>query len=168
MLELLKEDDKLRKGNHFNSGSERNSSLFEPFSVKVYPYDDLKRRPFQGRCRSNLFYVKQSLDVSQSREWIRCKLIQDSLNQFNIVGKVSAVLEVVVWKNNHKPLKQLNVSQWKAKSSHDREVILLIVIAITVKRLHEFCLSFKEKLRFAVPCRKRFLEATVLILCVLL
>ena len=61
--------------------------------------------------------------------------IQDSLNQFNIVGKVSAVLEVVVWKNNHKPLKQLNISQWTAKSSHDREVILLIVIAITVKRL---------------------------------
>ena len=91
-------------------------------------------RRFSVYGRGSLFYVKQSL-VSQSvqgmnplQTWTNFSalFIQDSLNKFNIVGKISAVLEVVVWKKNHKPLKQLNISQWTAKSSHDREVILLI------------------------------------------
>ena len=50
------------------------------------------------------------------------------------------MLEVVVWKNNDEPLKQFNISQWKAKSWHDREVILLIVAAAQLN-LAEF-LSF--------------------------
>ena len=74
------------------------------------------------------------------------------------------MLEVVVWKNNDGPLKQFNISQWKAKSWHDREVILLIVTAARLN-LAEFCLSFKEKLRFAILSRK-ILKSYSLILCV--
>ena len=48
------------------------------------------------------------------------------------------MLEVVLRKNNDKPLKQF-------LSSHDREVILLIVTAAQLN-LAEFCLSFKVKL----------------------
>ena len=47
------------------------------------------------------------------------------------------MLEVVLRKNNDKPLKQF-------LSSDDREVILLIDIAAQLN-LAEFCLSFKEK-----------------------
>ena len=51
------------------------------------------------------------------------------------------MLEVVVKKNNDKPLEQF-------LSSHDREVILLIITAAQLN-LAEFCLSFKEKKREA-------------------
>ena len=47
------------------------------------------------------------------------------------------MLEVVLRKNNEKPLKQF-------LSSHDREVILLIVTAAQLN-LAEFFLSFKDK-----------------------
>ena len=56
------------------------------------------------------------------------------------------MLEVVVRKNNDKPLKQF-------LSSHDREVILLIVTAALLN-LIEFCLSFREKLKFAKPYKR--------------
>ena len=49
-------------------------------------------------------------------------------------------------KYNDKPLKQF-------LSSYDREVILLIVTAAQLN-LAEFCLSFKEKLKFAIPCKR--------------
>ena len=53
------------------------------------------------------------------------------------VGKVSAMLEVVLRKNNDKPLKQF-------LSSHDREVILLIFTAAQWN-LADFFLTFKDK-----------------------
>ena len=56
------------------------------------------------------------------------------------------MLEDVVRKNNDKPLKQF-------LSSHDREVILLIVTAAQLN-LSEFCLSFKEKLSTLIPYKK--------------
>ena len=72
------------------------------------------------------------------------------------------MLEVVVRKNNDKPLKQF-------LSSHDCEVILLIVTAAQLN-LAEFCLSFKGKLKCAIPRKKEDFKKIqpVLIFCVLL
>ena len=72
------------------------------------------------------------------------------------------MLEDVVRKNNDKPLKQF-------LSSHDREVILLIITAAQLN-LAEFCLSFKEKLKFAIPCIKKDFKKIqpVSVFCVLL
>ena len=88
-------------------------------------------------------YVEQRNPWRQSREWIRSKLKQKNFSSLLpsrqptrsvFVGKVSAMLEVVVRKKNDKPLKQF-------LSSHDCEVILLIVTAAQLN-LAEFCLSF--------------------------
>ena len=49
-------------------------------------------------------------------------------------------------KNNDKPLKQF-------LSSHDRDVILLLVTAAQLN-LAKFCLSLKETLKFAIPCKR--------------
>ena len=59
------------------------------------------------------------------------------------------MLEVVVRKNNVKPLKQF-------LSSHDRELILPIVTTAQLS-LAEFCLSFKEKLTL-ISCKKEELR----------
>ena len=91
-------------------------------------------------------YAEQRNRWRQSKEWIRCILEQKIVSSLLpsrqpsssvFVGKVSAMLEVVVKKNNDKPLEQF-------LSSHDREVILLIITAAQLN-LAEFCLSYKRE-----------------------
>ena len=124
---------------------------FEPFSLKVYPYDSKRLR-----WTKKLLTSVQGMNPLQT--YAKKFQLSASFKTTNprsvFVGKVSAMLEIVVRKNN---------------SSHDCEVILLIVTT-TQLNLAEFCLSFKGKLKCAIPFKKEDFKKIqpVLIFCVLL
>ena len=95
---------------------------FGPFSLKVYPYDSKRLR-----------WTKKPLTSVQGMN-----PLQTWAKNFQLSASFKISFKTLWEKNNDKPLKQF-------LSSHDYEVILLIVTAAQLN-LAEFCPSFKEKL----------------------
>ena len=137
-------------------------TLFEPFSVNFYPYV-LKRRSFQDGVKQCVHpYVEQIKEALESFANLRKNSQLSSLKaanrQLSIFwkGKGYVELGVIVWKNKDKPIRPFFPVNRKVLSPRIGKVV---VVTAAQLNLAEFCLSFKEKLRFAIAFRKKILRS---------